>query len=171
MKRMIPVSLVGLVLLGSGGPRASAWWPWDSLFSNHQCCKQYNAFSPFCCEGPGGCCPMPCSGAGGSPACLFPDGQGFLGELPAPGVIAGPAVTAPATPPASVGSPRNSGPTVPRNNVQAIQPGMGPRPGPAWGGGMMNPPGVPGYYPGFMNYGPASGMGGPSYYPGFTGYG
>lgn len=160
---MIAVSLLGWVALGSGASNASAWWPWDALFSHHDCdghicCRQYNAFSPFCCEGAVGYYD------GGSPACLYQGDQAYLGELPAPGVITGPTRNTPAT-------PGNSAPPMVGNNAQAIPPGIGPRPGPVWGPGMMNPTGIPGYYPGFLNYGPASGVGGPSYYPGFIGSG
>jgi hypothetical protein len=171
MKTMSAVFLVGFVTLGSGAQKASAWWPWDAIFHNdccpRICCKQYNAFSPFCCEGFN---PVPGYGYGGSPACAFSDGQGYLGELPAPGTVAGPATNTPATPPANVGTAPNSSATAP-GNAQVSQPGVPVRTWPAWGPGMMNPAGVPGFQPGFMNHGPASAISGPSYYPGFSGYG
>jgi hypothetical protein len=171
MKRMLAVSLVGFVALGSGAQRASAWWLWDTIF-NHDCprarCTQYNAFSPFCSEG---YCPMPGNGYGGSPASSFSDGQGYLGELPAPGTVGTPVMSAPTSPPADAGTAPNSSATLPGNDGPSVQPGAGAQAWPAWGPGMVNPARIPGYYPGATNYGPANGIGTPSYYPGFIGYG
>src|SRR5207244_13622669 len=110
-------------------------------------------------------------GDGGSPACLFPCGQAYLGELPAPGIVTGPAGNAPATPPSNGGTTPDSSARAPLMNAPAVQPGVMPRPAPAWGAGMMNPANIPGYYPGALNYGPQYGIGAPAYYPGFPNYG
>src|SRR5438876_2219634 len=107
MKTIIAVCLICFVTLGS--QKAAAWWPWDTIFNRDCCprvsCKQYNAFSPFCCEGG---YPMPGYGYAGSPACSFSDGQGYVGELPAPTTVADPAMNAPATPLANVITAPNS---------------------------------------------------------------
>jgi len=170
MNRTLAVFLVGFLTLGSGVQKASAWWLWDTLF-HHDCprtrCTQYNAFSPFCCEGYS---PMPGYGHGGTLASSFSDGQGYLGELPAPGVAAGPVMGTPTFARENIGAAPDAVFTVPGNNAQVVQPGVPVRQWPGWRPGMMNPPPAPGFYPGFINYGPANVPSSPSY-PGFPAYG
>jgi hypothetical protein len=165
MRKLLAISLVGFATVGAGAPRTAAWFG-DHKCCANICCRQYNAFSPFCCDGAVGG-PMPGYGYGGSPACSFPGGEGNLGELPAPGMIGGPVTAAPITPPAN-GAPTARSPIMAPGYIQGWQPGGTARPGPAWGTGMTNPGGVPGSYPG---YAPANGTGAPPYYPGVMGYG
>jgi hypothetical protein len=70
MKRLFAITFLSLATFGVPSQRASAWWPFHC--SCHSCkmtihCKQYNAFSPFCCDtacfagcagGPNGCMPF-----------------------------------------------------------------------------------------------------------------
>jgi hypothetical protein len=55
MKRFLAIALVGSVIGGPAALPVCAAWPWD-CFCRHKChvnleCKQYNAFSPYCCCG------------------------------------------------------------------------------------------------------------------------
>ncbi len=187
MNKILTVFLVGLVSLGSGTQTASAWWPWDALFSNHDCCghvrwRQYNAFSPFCCEMADGYYPMTGMGSAGSPACSFADGQGYLGELPTPGTVSGPTTNVPTTVLPNQGTPPLSPLPSSSTNTQAAIPSLPAPTWPAWGPGMMNPAAMPGWGPGMMNpmmmppagagvtnSGPMPGIGGLPYPPGFMG--
>ena len=53
MKKLFPVAVLGLVGLGLATETASAGW-WGNWCCNRHspklCCRQYNAFSPYCCE-------------------------------------------------------------------------------------------------------------------------
>ncbi len=175
MRKLIAIWAFGFATLGVGAQKASAWPLLDHLFGRQRCCansscRQYNAFSPFCCDGAGGYGPLPGYPYGASQASSFPSGQAYLGELPAPGAIGGQVLNAPAAPPVN-GVPTLSSPQgTSSDSTRAGQPGVPARPWPAWGPGMMNPAGVPSYYPGLTGYPPANGTGVPSYYPGFTGY-
>jgi hypothetical protein len=178
MRKLIAISFVSFVTLGVNVPSASAWWLWDGLCGHGCCapicCRQYNAFSPFCCEG--AYYPMPGYGQDGSAACSFSGDQGYLGELPAAGAMGDAVPNGQAVPPAN-NQPTNNQPApgssapAPRDNPQTLRPAMPPQAFPTWGTGMMNPGNVPGTYPGFPSYGPVNGNGLPSYNPGFTGYG
>jgi hypothetical protein len=66
MKRFLVVAFLGLVTLGLGSGKASAWGLVHNLLTcfgkcgccwgcPKTCCYQYNAFSPFCCHVPPGC--------------------------------------------------------------------------------------------------------------------
>jgi hypothetical protein len=175
MRKLIAVSLVSFAILGADVRTASAWCLLDALGGHgccaHICCRQYNAFSPFCCEGAAGYCPMPGYGYGGSPGCSFSGDQGYLGELPTLGTTAEPAVNGQALPPANTQPAPNSSVPTPRENTQALRPAIPPQTFPAWGGGMTNPGNVSGPYLSYPGYGPVNGNGVPSSYPGFTGYG
>jgi hypothetical protein len=174
MRRVITGALLGFAVLGWHASNASAW-PLESLFRNHGCCakiccKQYNAFSPFCCEGVAGSGGMPGYGDDSAGYCLAGD-QGYVGDLPAPGANGTPVPNAPAGAPTN-GKPATGASTAaPRGAVQLPLAGAAPQPLPAWGSGFVNPPSAPGYYPGFTGYGPVNGNGFPSYYPGATSYG
>jgi hypothetical protein len=175
MRKLIAVSVVSFVLLGADVGTASAWWPFDGLFGHgccaQVCCRQYNAFSPYCCEGAAGCYPMPGSGCDGSPGYTCSGDQGYLGELPTLGTTGDPTPSGQAIPPATTQpAPSSSAPT-PRENTQAVRPAIPPQTFPAWGGAMMNPGNVPGSYSGYPVYGPLNGNGVPLYSPGFIGYG
>lgn len=176
MNRILTVFLVGLVSLGSGTGNASAWWPWDALFSSHDCCmhvrwRQYNAFSPFCCEMADGYYPLAGCGSAGSPACSFADGQGYLGELPTPGSVTGPTTSVPTTVLPNQGMPPVSPLPSSSTNTQAAIPNVPGPTWPAWGPGMMNPMMMPPASAGVTNSGPMPGIGGLPYAPGLRGSG
>lgn len=106
MKKLLALGLLSVAALGLATAPASAWWPCFPLCGSKccskccvpVCCRQYNAFSPPCCDtccpinfgGGGGCCPsnQTCCVGGGDACCL--------GQLPAPGALAMPAMAAPA---------------------------------------------------------------------------
>ena len=169
MSKLIAVALVSFVTVGVCVQKASAWLL-DHRCCANICCRQYNAFSPFVCEGPV-CNAMPGHGYGGLPTGAFPGGHGYPGELPPPGMLGEPVPNGSAAPPAINGPvPGSPGPT-PADNPQAFRPGTSMQPWPVWGPGMMNPSAVPGPYPGFTGYGIGNGNGVPFRYPGLTGYG
>lgn len=115
MKKLSAVALLGLAVSGLSTQKASALWP----FSNHApCCttmsihcRQYNAFSPFCCDsacyagqgGPVGCLPFaggPAWGGWVGPAgqMAHPEGGGSgSGPAPAPPPRFTPPMPAPKT--------------------------------------------------------------------------
>jgi hypothetical protein len=154
MRKPFVLALLGLAGLGLATDRAAAW-----CWCCHHCCvkihcKQYNAFSPFCCDGACGYVPLQqfptCPPAG---SCYFPGGNGCLGELPASAQIIGDypahASTAPAAPTAA-------GPvTVPPVSTPPMMTGPVGQPWQAWGPGMMNPAPAPAY-PGSWQYVPTS---------------
>ena len=170
MKKPLTMSVLGFVILGACVQKASAWGFLDHRCCGNICCKQYNAFSPFCCATPNGTYPVPGHGYGGAPALSFPGAGGNLGELPDPNMMGGAAPDASAAPPVYNGPFPNSANPVPGNGPQAFQQGVPPRPWPN-GPAMMNSPGYTPAYPGFMAYGPANGPAAAPYYPGFSGYG
>lgn len=181
MNKIVTLSLVGFTALGLGIPRASAWWLFDC---NHCCakicCRQYNAFSPFCCCAPGGGYFPAGYACGGSPACGYPGAQGYVSELPGPETTGAPGTNGTETPPANNGSNPSSSVAAPGQNTQPVPPGAVPHPLPPWGAGAANPT-APGAYPGssvygmpsnnsgFPVYGPANGS--PSYYPSYPSFG
>lgn len=140
MKKFAAIALFGIVSVAFSASSASASWL-DGFCCTKKCkitlnCRQYNAFSPFCCEPAHGCCPMqgcmPFAGCNGG-ACPADACQG------AP-VIMGETVTPPAAAPA----------------VQSAPPAAAWR---SWAPGMMNPSGVPSYYPVLTGNVPGNGIG------------
>jgi len=152
MKKLIAIALFSIIGIGISQGQASAWW--EHLCCKHKCClticcRQYNAFSPFCCDGACGYMPFnPACGQGGcGVGCSYPAGSCCPGELPAateagktavnnvPGFGA-PQQVAPAPLP-SAGAPANPAQ------------GFG-----AYGAGSAYPSGVPAYNSGFTGYMP-----------------
>jgi hypothetical protein len=185
MKKLIAIALFSILGLGLTQGKASAWW--EHLCCHHKCCltltcRQYNAFSPFCCDGACGFMPLsqgPSCGNG----CTYSGDGACLGELPA--------TATPAPGKASVAVPPSYGPMpygpngVPadagQNFANAVPPQNYPQQGYAVQG--YPPQGYPvqGYpqgYPqqGYQGY-PANGYGAgyptgvPAYNPNFAGYG
>ncbi len=158
MRKNIFFAMLGLGALALLPGSASAWWLADCCC--HKCCvklcaKQYNAFSPFCLDSLQGCLPLQggcgnggfCGGPSCGPACSYPDGGGYMGELP-PASAPGAHVLAPSaqTPTTTTAGPAAYG--VP----MMAAPGMGAM--------AMPPSGVPSYYTGFTpsaGYAPAYG--------------
>ena len=87
MKKLLALGLLSMATLGLATAPASAWWPCFPLCGSKccskccvpVCCRQYNAFSPPCCDsgcpinyGGGGCCPssQACCVGGGDACCL-----------------------------------------------------------------------------------------------------
>jgi hypothetical protein len=180
MKKIITACVVCFTTLGSGVPRASAWWLFNGCCNcgPRICCRQPNAFSPFCCQGPGGSFPMTGCGyggspwgsmpGGGSPACGFSGDEGHVSQLPAPDTTGAPVLNGTVTAPGNNGSNPSSSVAAPGQNAQPVPPGAAPRPLPTWGARGMNPM-APGYYPGSTSYGPINVS--PPNYSGFPGYG
>jgi hypothetical protein len=169
MKRFFAIALLGLAALGLGSGRASAWW-WSHC-CGHKCgitltATQYNAFSPYCLDSLHGCLPLAglaaqvagpeCGGA----ACSMQGGY-CLGELPAPGTITGHASAGDAVAGPALSAPVANGPqVVPPTTAQAPLPQGAPAQAwPTWGPGMVNPSGVPGYFPANMGNRPLYGQG------------
>ncbi len=150
MKKILAVAALAAAALGFSAGRANAHW-FSCLSCCNKCsvtihCKQYNAFSPFCCDNMSGC--MPCNGgacAAGpvGPACV--GGACMGGELPAfanggnlllpPGAQAGGTYILP------------PGAQIPAG-AQLVNPG-------AITGGVANLNGTPTFYNGLHGYTPA----------------
>ena len=161
MRKLIPISTAIFIVLGVGAEKASAWWLLDKVFCHHGCCgnvcvKQYNAFSPFCCEGSVPYNPYPGYFGGGSAALSFAGGAGYPGELPAPGTFAGQNLNV-SNVSTSIAGPPTVGPVAmptQANGAAPIPPGISPRIWNPWAAGVPNPNGVPGYYSGFNLFNP-----------------
>jgi hypothetical protein len=94
MKRLLISAALGVILVASTTPRASAWGLFHCCCNccSTICCKQYNAFTP-CCFGTiccNGCCPIgcgtcgpnvpgPCGPCGYGPGCGYGGGWGGYG--------------------------------------------------------------------------------------------
>ncbi len=157
MKKLFGIAILTTAALILTSAEASAWWfPLHSCkCCKSLCCTQYNAFSPFCCDG------MPMNGGGygpmyGGPASAwnFTGDGGCMGQLPAGDAMAGSAnVYSPGAPPMA-GMPIYNGPPP--------TPGAG-APGQPWNGwspNMTNPNGLPSYYPpGVGGYPSGNGVG------------
>jgi hypothetical protein len=174
MRKLFAISLVSVSVLGLTAGQAAAWWfPLCKPCCKTIHCKQYNAFSPFCCDDLQGCAVAPDAinayvGAGHPQANFIAGEAGYMGELPVtvnngvPGggtIVTAPSPAAPApslgnaTPPPGFARvlPPNAAPqNVPGAPINA-QAAPGWRP---WGPGMVNPSGVPSYYPNYQGYGP-----------------
>jgi hypothetical protein len=138
MRKFFALALLGLAGLGLATGRASAWW----FHCCHHCtitikCKQYNAFSPYCCDGACGYVPpqpYPTCPQGGS--CYFPGGNGCLGELPSSAQVISDHSAHAATAPTSA-APMTAPPMIAGPAGQPRQP---------WGPGMTNPAPAPGFW-------------------------
>ncbi len=180
MKKLIAIGLFSIVGLGLTQGTASAWW--EKLSCCHKCCltltcRQYNAFSPFCCDG--ACGFMPISqgcGNGGNGCCYAGDGA-CLGELPATNGPAGKTVTN--IPPSY--APLPSGPNGLTADATQTAPGVPPQTYPTQGYPAQNYQGYPvqnyqGYPPQNYQAYPIPGYQGyptgiPAYNPNVGGYG
>jgi hypothetical protein len=127
MRKLIAIGLFSIVGLGFTQGKASAWW--EKLSCCHKCCltlqcRQYNAFSPFCCDGACGFMPI-AQGPGcgyGNGSCYAGDGA-CLGELPATNAPAGKTVTN--IPPSY--APLPSGPSGLTADATQAMPGIPPQ--------------------------------------------
>jgi hypothetical protein len=168
MNRFLSLAILGLASLGFSTRPASAWWFHDCCCDHccqvKLCCRQYNAFSPFCCDMGTGCFPFnqangSCGMDCGSATC-FPGSNGCLGSLPATSETPGQAtVTGPTAP--STGTPTYTGPIMPPNsNTPAMpMPSSAVQGWPTFAPGMMYQGGAPSYYPGFTGFVPANPLG------------
>ncbi len=157
MKKLIGIAILTTAALVLTSAEASAWkFPLlPCKCCKNICCTQYNAFSPFCCDG------MPMNGGGhgpmypgAAPAWNFTGDGGYMGQLPAGQEMAGSAnAYSPGAPPVAAMPIYNGPPATPG----AAGPG---RSWNAWGPNMVYPNGAPSYYPpGFGGYAPSNGMG------------
>jgi hypothetical protein len=154
MKKLSAIAILSVAALVLSQAQASAWW--NHFCCNHCCnmkicCKQYNAFSPFCCDMAQGCVPL--GGYAGYGACgagcaasAYPEGS--VGQLPNAAELSGqPMMMGQAGMPGMPGGMFMA----PGNNFSMAPQGWQP-----WGPGMMAPTGVPANYPMFGAPMPAS---------------
>ena len=184
MRKLIAIGLFSIMGLGFTQGKASAWW--EKLCCCHKCCltltcRQYNAFSPFCCDGACGFMPIAQGPGCGTNGCCYAGDGGCLGELPATNAPAGKTVTS--IPPSY--APLPSGPngltadgtqTVPNMPPQAYPAQNYPQQGypvpnypnqgypvqnyqayPIPGYGQGYPTGIPTYNPNLGGYNPYNG--------------
>jgi hypothetical protein len=174
MRKVLAISLVSVSVLGLTAGQAAAWWfPLFKPCCKTVHCKQYNAFSPFCCDDLQGCAVWPhavnaYAGAGYPHANFIAGEGGYLGELPAvgnSGVQGDGTIVTP--PPTSAPAPSTGKGTPPAGSAHVLPPGTTPQTvpavpiygrtaptWPAWGPGMVNPSGVPSFYPNSQGFGP-----------------
>jgi hypothetical protein len=161
MKKLFAIATLSIAAVVLSTGHASAWWEHFCGKCHYKIkvtCKQYNAFSPFCCDG----VPMgACSGNGGCPAAYSFGGEagyggGYVNELPAAADLAGGGhVIYPNAPGGIMQGPATGFPGA----GFRIPPGVAAQNAPTWGQPMPNPTGVPSYYPGPMGYAPSNGLG------------
>ena len=170
MKKLLISAALGLILVASTTPRASAWGLFRCCHCcANICCKQYNAFTP-CCFGTiccNGCCPIaygncgpyapgPMGGYGNGYGCGWGDGSscgpdgcdggycggGLLGQLPAP----------PPTPYSGGKPPTGGAPAAAPSGGPNFQPPM-PTPAPAPDKATLAWPLAPTFQAGYDGYG------------------
>jgi len=182
MRKLIAIALFSILGMGLTQGKASAWW--EHLCCKHKCCltltcRQYNAFSPFCCDGACGFMPLAQGPSCGNGGCTYSGDGGCMGELPAPAGAPAPAAKAPQ----HTFAPMPNGPTDTAQNFPQAAPMQAyPNQGypvqgypqgypvqgyqgqgyqgqgyPAYGYGAGYPTGVPSYNPNFAGYGAYNG--------------
>jgi hypothetical protein len=145
MKKILVIAILGLAGLGWSAQEASAGPLLNCLCCCKKCrvklyAKQYNAFSPYCLDSLSGCLPLGGFNGGGpgfggcGPACFSGNGGYAMGELPAQ-------------------SPEGFAGQMMMGDGQMGQNWQ------AWGPGMVNPNGMPTYYPTSTGAAPFPGAG------------
>jgi hypothetical protein len=133
MNRFLTFAVLGATALALTASQASAGWLHNWCYKKRCCktisCQQYNAFSPYCCDVGGGY-PLPYGCAGGSCSGY----ANYAGEMPA--TVEGGAYAASSMP-------------LPAGAGHAVAPGTALPQSQTWMPNMMNPSGVPSYYPGY----------------------
>jgi hypothetical protein len=161
MKKLLAVALVAVSMLSLAAGHAFAL-PMRHCWCCNRCChiscSQYNAFSPWCCNGP-----FVASGPGPSgfypPVCASYGGNGYGSQLPVVsngGPVQSYAATGVAPGYNSVPAYTNGMPAQ-TYTAQSVPPGFNQMP--SYPTNMVRPNSYPSYYPGSMGYAPAYGAG------------
>jgi hypothetical protein len=158
MKKLFTLTLLGLAGLALTAGQASAGWLFHcgcKCYVNLRC-KQYNAFSPYCCEFVPACSSAPVYVPNPAWSGGCPGGACYAGGPSYPGAVA----VAPSLPGSPTAAPA---PTAPATNgyMAASQPmhTLPPQAWQNWNPNWMNPTSMPSNYPGYAPSMPINNMG------------